>query len=178
MLKKKYPGRRILVVPENQLGFFETRICELVRDIDDVYVIHQDGGEKAGIRKTEALTKGYVDRLVECLTQNCVKFDLTWFTLTTPPKQSSLSPNDVIKFSLKDELLRFKLNEKNKLTGKINNYTDDKAVAFMMFYFWGNVFLSAEPTNPYLIYLPESAISKFALSRPYRNTYESTLYEY
>jgi hypothetical protein len=184
-LKKKFPGKRILVVPENQLGFFETRVCELVDGIDNVYVIHQDGGTKPGIRKTAELTRRYVDTMVECLVQNCVKFDVSWFTLTDHTKKIStpytspylsIKPTDIIKSSLRDELLRFRMDENEVLTGKINGYTDDKAVAFMMFYYWGNVFLSASSDNPYIQYIPELALSKFALSSRYRNPHESSLY--
>lgn len=181
-LKKKFPGKRILVVPENQLGFFETRICELVDGIDNVYVIHQDGGTKPGVRKTAELTRRYVDTLIECFLQNCVKFDVTWFTLTDYTKKLSsaiantVKPTDLIKASLRDELLRFRMNEDEVLTGKINGYTDDKAVAFMMFHYWGNVFLSANNDNPYIQYIPENALSKFALSSRYKNPHESLLY--
>jgi hypothetical protein len=66
----------------------------------------------------------------------------------------------LIKTLLKDELLQFCYDEKGKLTGKVNGCTDDKAVANIIFYYWGREILNSDIGNPYLPLLLKDAITK------------------
>jgi hypothetical protein len=167
-LRKRFRNQPIIIVPENQTGYFETRVSELVVNLPNVRVLHQDGKEKPGVTKTARITSGYTQCLEDAFNQNAVAFDRRWFTTTIIKKDSPKSQTFLIKNLLKDELLRFCYDEKGKLTGKVNGYTDDKAVAFLMFYYWGRAILNSDIGNPYLPLLPKDAIIKFMTKQSVR----------
>ena len=164
-LRDRYKTQRIIVVPENNAGMFGSRIVGIVRNkIGNCEVLHQDGGPNPGVWKSAPITEGYVSAIQDAFNTGSVKFDEKWWTTTKrPPKigTGSKSETDYIKSALKDELTRFCYDEKGKLTGKINGYNDDKAIAFLMFFYWGRAILSSEPGNKYLHLLPKEAIVKF-----------------
>lgn len=161
-LRQRYKTQKIIIVPENNAGYFESRVADLVARLPNVEVFRQDGKEKPGITKTAPLTSGYVDCLNDAFNQNAVKFDSRWFTTSIQKKRDSVKfPTDIIKAGLKDELLRFCYDEKGKLTGKINGYSDDRSIAFMMFFYCGRAILNSDINNPYLNLLPKEAIMKF-----------------
>lgn len=168
-LRTRFKTQRIIVVPENQTGYFESRVEDLVKDIPNVVVLHQNGKEKPGVTKTAPITRGYVDCLEDAFNENAVAFDQRWFTSSIKQrKDSSKTDNEIIKTSLKEELLRFCYDDRGKLTGKINGFSDDKAIAYMMFYYWGRAILNSETGNPYLNLLPKEAIFKFITKQTIR----------
>lgn len=188
-LRKRFGEIRIIVIPENQTGFFQTQVFELVMKIPNTTVFRQHGSAfgsdgarsaqnnvsnirfandiqgKLGVTKTEPLTRKYVEILINAFNYNCIKFDNSWFTNSTYEikKQQidkSLTQKIIVKNSLRDELLRF-CHHKETLTGKINGYTDDKAVALMMFIYWGNTILTNKSNNPYISYIPDNVRGKY-----------------
>jgi hypothetical protein len=167
-LRKRFRNQTIIIVAENQTGHFETRVSELVANLPNIRVLHQDGKEKPGVTKTARITSGYTECLEDAFNQNAVAFDKRWFTNTIVKKDPVKCQTLLIKDLLKDELLRLCYTEKGKLTGKINGYTDDKTIAYMMFYFWGKAILSSDIDNPYLTLLPKDAITKFIIKQSIR----------
>jgi len=156
------PSKRIIFIPENQTGDFHYRASEIVQNLPGVKVFYQNADkDKPGVTKTQMITSHYVQRADSAFEEKAVAFDKFWFTTTTIKAKSTIPQTRLMADALKDELLRFCINEKGKLTGKINGYTDDKAIAFMMLIYWGNTILTANRDNPYLTYLPEAALLKF-----------------
>jgi len=165
-LQMKYPRKKIVVVPENQTGFFHEYVKEWVAPMKDVQVLYQNGNsDKSGITKNSVITRSYVQCLQEAFAQKAIKFDANWFTNSIPLTMNiskTLNADyylGAMKDTLKGELLRYGYDEKQKLTGKIKNtsFSDDRAIAFMMFFFWGRVILNNVPNNPYLNLIPPEA---------------------
>jgi hypothetical protein len=191
-LREEFPTTTIIVVPENQTGFFHTMVGEYVFGFPDVKILTQNGVGKVGVRKTDIITAGYVQTMTDALRESSIKFYHKWFTCTTHSAQNFTSGGGassssssgggnavasqnyfdntkIIKEKLRDELIRFGYNkEKKKLTGKMNGYTDDKAIAMMMLLYWGKAVLNAHEDNPYFNLLPEKAINAFLLGQFFR----------
>jgi hypothetical protein len=161
-LRRRYPDARIIVVPENQTGYFHTRIDSMIPTRPNCVVFHQTD-KKAGVCKTSIITANYVQCLADALHEEAVAFDEDWFTTTVTRKDAS-DQIKCIRDELKGELIRFGFDEDNrKLTGKIGSFTDDKAIAAMMMFYWGRELLRASPSNPYLDYLPDQAKAQFVI---------------
>jgi hypothetical protein len=160
-LRRRFRDARIIVVPENQTGFFHTRIDEMIPTHPNCKVFHQTD-KKAGVCKTNIITSNYVHCMESVLHEDALAFDENWFT-TSMAKKNSTDHIRNMRESLRDELLRFGRDDKNKLTGKFGSFSDDKAIAIMMFFYWGTKMLEASPSNNYLDYLPEHAHNQFVL---------------
>lgn len=134
----------IILIPENQTGYYHTQVAQYASTHPNMRVLHQDGGRKAGVTKTSMITADYVTNLSYVIKENGIVFDNQWFT-NTPKKGTK---NGVLQ-ELRDQVLRFGYNEKGKLTGKFSGWQDDLCVALMMIFYWSRIVEIPSPTNPY-----------------------------
>ncbi len=164
-LQAKFPRKKIVVIPENQTGFFHEEVVNWIGDMAGVQVLYQKG-ERAGVRKDSVKTRQYVMCLQEVFAQKAFKFDSQWFTLSIPLSANinTTLPSDyylnAMKDGLKAELVRFGYDEKKKLTGKVkgsSSISDDRAIALMMFFYWGRTILTNVPNNPHIHLIPMEA---------------------
>ncbi len=141
----------IIVVPENQLGYFHKRIEERFSRISDTYVIFQNGGSKPGIAKSAHITSDYVIRTRSAMHHGSIMFDEDWITVTGHIKDRTRA--GVLR-EFKQQLMRFGYDEKKRLNGKRGGHQDDGAVAFMMFIYWAAAVERPHEGNPYLLQFP------------------------
>lgn len=136
----------IILIPENQTGFFHTQVAHYASSQRSVSVLHQNGGRKAGVTKTSIITADYVTNLSYVIGESGIAFDRQWFTNT--PKKGT---KDGVLHELRDQVLRFGYDEKKKLTGKFSGWQDDLCIALMMIFYWSKAVERTGPSNPYNI---------------------------
>lgn len=135
-----FQNSKIIVVPENQTGYFHTRIENICRDValGNCVTFHQGNGEKAGVRKDAHKTKEYVMRVNDMLEDNLLRFSTNWFTNSQEDALVNKTREGVVEM-LKDQCVRYGYDKFGKLTGKIDGYEDDGYVAFAMFCYWSYI---------------------------------------
>lgn len=137
----------IIFVPENQTGFYHTRMEEYTRTIPLTYCIYEHGGPKAGIAKTQTLTADYVRRTVDYLSGNHFRFDAEWISSNGHKHRNGRAG---LLEELKLQLIRYGYDERRKLGGKYDGaFQDDLCIAFMMHTYWTLVIDGADRTSPY-----------------------------
>lgn len=145
--RPEYRQSPIIFIPENQTGFFHFMMEEYVSHFPNVRVLHEHGGPKAGICKTQELTKDYVHRTSDTLHRRAICFDSRWISWNGPKYAGGR--NGLIT-ELRMQLCRYGFDEKGRLTGKYDGqFKDDLAVAFMMFVYWTLVVEYATQASPY-----------------------------
>lgn len=146
-VRPEYRQTPIVFVPENQTGFFHTLMQEYVAQLPGVRVLHEHGRPKAGICKTEELTKDYVHRALDTLGRRAICFDARWVSANGPQYAGG---RDGLLAELKLQLCRYGYDERGRLTGKYGGqFKDDLAIAFMMFVYWTLVVEYADAASPY-----------------------------
>lgn len=129
--RKVYNKSLIIGIPENQTGFFHTRIEEKLKKFERTVTFYNNNNEtKAGVCKNAKLTAEYVISVNYMLSRGLIVFDSLWFTHTT-----SIFPDegkDGIIRELQEETTRYCYDEHGKLTGKINGLPDDLHITFSM----------------------------------------------
>lgn len=138
----------IILIPENQSGFFHSRIERHFQNLPNCRTLHEYNQEKPGVRKDAHKTKEYVIRVNDMLKGGLIKFSTEWFTTTT--KDFAVGKEFVIQ-ELRDEMIRYCYDEHGKLTGKINGSQDDLYVAFAMLCYFGSVVESSTVYKEYRV---------------------------
>jgi len=107
-------------------------------------VLHQGGGEKAGIAKTPEITSHYVYCFTDILRGGHLALEEDWFT-HTPINGSKKN----LWQEAKEQISRYGRDEKGKLTGKFGSFQDDIAIALMMLPYWSRAVERNDHRNPY-----------------------------
>lgn len=136
----------IIFIPENQTGFFHTRMEEYILTIPNAKTLYQNGGKKAGIAKTQFITSDYVICVQNMLAKDMIKWEKTWVTCS---EKFVLNGREGVLNELREELLRYCYDDKNKLTGKIQGMQDDLYIAFAMLCYWSREVERPGSTNLY-----------------------------
>ena len=131
-----YETVEIILVPENQSGFFHSRIERNFGTVPNCRTLHEYNAEKPGVRKDAHKTKEYVIRVNDMLKGGLIKFATNWFTSSR--KEFATGKEFAIQ-ELRDEMIRYCYDDHGKLTGKINGSNDDLYVAFAMLCYFGTV---------------------------------------
>jgi hypothetical protein len=147
--RRLFSGVPIVFVAENQTGYAHTRLEESVQTLLNVSVLHQNGGDKAGVAKTQLMTSDYVIVVNDILTRKMVFWDKNWFTTTGRRLPNGTTDGEGMLDELCQEILRYCYDENGKLTGKINGMQDDLYVAFAMLCYWSRAVERPGNMNPY-----------------------------
>lgn len=122
----------IILIPENQSGFFHRRI-ERKFKFKNACVFHEYNKEKPGVRKDATKTKDYVIATNDMLEERLIKFMDQWFSIHE--KEHPMGREHMAS-ELREEMLRYCYDEHGKLTGKVNGAQDDLYISLgMMCYF-------------------------------------------
>ena len=142
----------IVFVPENQTGFFETRMEEYISSLPNAVTFCQHGNEaRPGVRKDAAVTKQYVKHTFDYLAQHSILLDAEW--ISAEGDSYGTNGRESLLEELKTQLIRYGYDEKGKLTGKYEHgLNDDLCIAFMMLMHWMTVAENATNASPYAKY--------------------------
>lgn len=125
----------IIMIPENQSGFFHRRIERNFR-FENCKTFHDNNKEKPGVRKDATRTKDYVIATNDMLSGNLVRFWDEWFSVHSSEHKEG---KEHMANTLKEEMIRYCYDEHGKLTGKINGAQDDLYIAFAMMCYYAKV---------------------------------------
>jgi hypothetical protein len=137
----KFKDARIILIPENQTGYFHTRIEECGANHYNVMTLYQGGlsSKKPGVCKTPFITADYVT----CALSNLDKVYFDKIIRTICPDYNT----HVLE--LKTQMIRYERDEKGKITGKTGGFNDDLCIAFLMFLYWTRAVERNWLKNPY-----------------------------
>ena len=136
----------IIVVVENNLGMEASHMATMVRDAPNVEIFFErPETQKAGVCKTQKVTRDYQLVVEDRLGKNNIVFDDRLFSVST--KYEDNVP--AIELLLRAQLEAYhweireptRTGEKQKvfLTGKNGSQQDDLYIAFAMALYWGEV---------------------------------------
>lgn len=136
---------KLIFIGENNLGLEASHLDSMVQGIGGVEVYWQTE-KKAGVCKTEAITRSYQFLLSQSLASDALKFDLQLFTVTREQDVASMLA------LLRDQMERFHWEkspastsfgtDRCKLTAKQGTGQDDLLIATMMLLHWGRLIIA------------------------------------
>ncbi len=142
---RNFRESELIFIPENNLGMESAHLETMVHDTGRVTTFWQTD-KRAGVCKTEAVTREYQFLLNTNLASGTLRFDADLFTVTRDK-----TPQCMLDM-LREQMERFhwvckKANsetgkDKYTLTGKMGSAQDDMIVAVMMSVYWPRVIMS------------------------------------
>ena len=146
--RREYAHVPLVFVPENQTGFFHTRMEEIIHTFPNAQVLYQNGGDKAGVRKDAYVSKGYVRTTLDMLQAQHIQFDRLWVSTSADAYKGGRAG---FLHELRLQLRRYGYDEKGKLTGKYGDmFKDDLCIAFMMLMYWSEAVEKGLPAYEHL----------------------------
>lgn len=149
-----FTNSRIIFVPENMTALTHTQLAEAVADMTDVHTVHERGGVKKGVCKTEYITKEYVLKVQGMLEAGLIYLSKYWISVSAEKVyRDTLNAKESLLKEVFTQLCRVGMDEKKRKIdgkGKDGNLIDDLAVSFEMLCYWPSVIIHSTTVEHYM----------------------------